>query len=155
VPVLIYTRLGTDDFDHCVARKIKHYLSFWNESWLSLKSGQKLLVFLFIKYEVPQKRSLLQRFLRRSVREKHYHSFMQFVGQASWEELKLERLFCQEISELDNIRQKDVSSWLDDMEKKHQLPLTKVRNEISDWKETYPMDKLYPLLFDLLEKCRV
>jgi hypothetical protein len=136
-PVLIHTHLLTDDFRHFGREALISYLRFWND-WPELIPGQQLFVFLFIKYQSPQKQSVIQRLTRPCVRQKHNYMIMRHLQEASWTEFN--RIICRVIPKLENITRSDVEKWARMDETSRFCRGQNVFAEIRDLFENHPPD---------------
>ncbi len=163
-PVMIHTHLSTDDLKHHGTDLLTACVRFWYD-WPAPLPGQRVLLFVFFKYQSPQKQGVFQRInpKQRCVRQKLNTAVEQALTAEAPPWADVAHPFCTVLPKLEDIPQGDVEDWARfDVERwaQHYAPgyrKSYVFNAIKELFEREPtnrmsMNQLHHHLFEILEQ---
>lgn len=174
-PVIVHTHVLTENWMYSKAEILDKLLEFW-QNWPELMPDQRLIVCIFIKYQVKRNRDSgflwpiqLFRYAKLFFRRRQYQKINRKIhryleGNKASNFQKFNRLTCVALPELTDVSRGHVESWVRSEDTKQfvgeaavERLIGAVREEFDQWEELYscstmPMDDLANRLFELLKK---
>lgn len=157
--VLVHTTLNTESWEKYGFQLVEAFLNFWQQ-WPLLRSRQKLIICLLIKYQVKKDSKWLKRYRFRSLNLKVERKLEEFSEKGAQ---SYDRLITTVLPKLTNVKQLEVEGWAYKEVTRRFLGeqgpanlISEIRSLFEDWEKRtsasdIPMDDLAKLLENLLK----
>lgn len=153
-PVVIRASVKFNNWTQTESASLHQFMQFWQQ-WPPLGPGQKLFVFLFIKYDRKPTKGIFRLFRKQSLRKRIQQALVQFDTSA------FDRLHCTILPELNNITEEQAEkwAWLEETKRicRNRDLMVDIHRIYDEWKQqhesgTIPMEKLADKLIRILER---
>jgi inactive STAND len=177
-PIIIHTHLLTEDWQQQGFEILNKLLEFW-QNWPDLIPGQKLIICVFIKYQIKRQKHIKRfsfgwifSYLKSFYKRYRYQSINNNISRqlevlAASKIQHFDRLSCTVLPKLTGVRRTHVENWVRSEETKQFMGevmierlIDAVRDMFDNWEEqtsfdTIPMDDLAEELTRLLKSLTV